>query len=378
MKGPLSFLLTCLTVIVAGNSLSGQVTYVFLGSFNRDRAKDGIYVYALDTTSGKLTRVAAANGVRNPSYLALSPGGRVVYACTDSKTPGAGSVSSFAFDPQHHTLTFLNSRSSGGENPVYLTVDKSGKWLVNANYTEGGISVFPLGEDGTIGPMAQLVRHAGSSVHKDRQDRSHVHACVFPPGSDHVLSADLGADQVRCYVFDSACDEPLQTCEAVSVNCVPGSGPRHIRFHPNGKFAYCIEELSGTVSAYTYENGQLHGLQRTNTHPADVVSGYESADIQISPDGKFLYASNRGMENNIAVFSIGDEGTLQPVAYTPAGGTHPRNFSIDPTGRFLIVANVVSENVVVFKRDPATGCLQQTGYEAGIPHVTSVLIKQYR
>lgn len=184
MKRSILFVLISVFTI---NSLLAQNTYVFLGSFNWDQSKEGIYVYELDKTSGKLTKVTTVKGIRNPSYLALSPNGRFLYACTDSKTLGAGSVSSFKFDPQLKTLNFLNSQRSGGENPVYLTVHKSGKWLVNANYTEGSVSVFPLLENGTIDYMAQNLQYSEGSIDEDRQDRSHIHSSIFAPEFDYIF-----------------------------------------------------------------------------------------------------------------------------------------------------------------------------------------------
>ncbi|HYH14612.1 MAG TPA: lactonase family protein [Flavisolibacter sp.] len=352
-----------------------QSTFVFFGSFNWDKNKEGIYVYELNTKSGQLTKVSSVTGVHNPSYLTVSPNGRFVYACTESKTANAGSVSSFQFDLQNRTLTFLNSQRSGGENPVYVNVHENGKWLVNANYTQGSVSVYPLLANGTIDSSAQNIQYTEGSINEGRQDRSHIHAAVFSPQQNYLFLPDLGADMIRSYAFNNDQKAPLHSKGFTSA--VPGSGPRHFTFHPNGKYAYCIEELSGTISAYIYRNGALDSLQRIATHPAALLEGYESADIHLSPDGRFLYATNRGQENNIAIFSVRKDGRLKPVGYQSTFGNHPRTFAVDPSGQFLIVTNVVSENVVVFKRNRKTGLLKKVEQDIHITNVSCVKMQRY-
>jgi 6-phosphogluconolactonase len=358
-------------------NLQAQNFYVFFGSFNKDKQTEGIYVYQLDTISGKLSKITAVKNLLNPSFLTLSPNGKYLYACTESKTPNAGSVSSFEFDPINKTLTFINSQKSGGENPVYLTVHKNGKWLINGNYTQGSVSVFPLSYNGSIGPIAQNFQFSEGSINPDRQTRSHIHATVFSPDYNYVFLPDLGADKIKCFQFDDSKKEPLQIAENSFTNVTLGSGPRHFAFHPNGKFAYCIEELSGTVDAYKYENGKLDSIQRINTHSEKFKKDFESSDIHISPEGKFLYASNRGEENNIAIFSIQDNGKLKTLGYQSTKGKHPRVFAIDPTGKFLIVTNAISGNVFVFRRDSKTGLLKKIGKQLKIKSVSCVQIKEY-
>ncbi|HFK5569620.1 TPA: lactonase family protein [Elizabethkingia meningoseptica] len=351
-----------------------QTTYVFFGSFNWDKNAEGIYVYELDMNSGKLSRVTSVRNILNPSYLTLSPDGKYVFACTESKTKNAGSVSSFEFNPEKKTLTYINSQKSGGENPVYITVHKNGKWLINGNYTEGSASVYPVSENGMIQPYVQNFKFSERSVNPGRQERAHIHSTVFSPDYQYVLMPDLGADKIRGYRFENDKQEPLS--EIPFTLAVPGSGPRHFTFHPNGKFAYCIEEMGGAVSAYTYEDGKLNNLQRINTHPDTYKGDYESSDIHISPDGRYLYASNRGKENNIAIFSVQKDGTLKTVGYQPVKGKHPRVFTIDPTGKFLIVANTGSGKAVAFKRNPETGLLKKTG-KTKIENVSTVQVREY-
>ncbi|HAY3544420.1 TPA: lactonase family protein [Elizabethkingia anophelis] len=368
-------LIAVLTVAVfASVHLYSQNTYVFFGSFNWDKKAEGLYVYQLNINSGKLTKVTSVRGILNPSYLTLSPDGKYVFACTESKTEEAGSVSSFEFNPDKRTLTYINSQKSGGENPVYITVHKSGKWLINGNYTEGSASVYPVSENGIIQPYVQNFQFSEGSVDSGRQDRAHIHSTVFSPDYRYVFMPDLGADKIRAYRFDQDKKEPLT--EIPFTQTVPGSGPRHFTFHPNGKFAYYIEEMGGAVSAYTYKEGKLNNLQRINTHSDQYKEGFESSDIHISPDGRYLYASNRGKENNIAIFSIQADGTLKTVGYQSTGGKHPRVFTIDPTGKFLIAANTGSGRAVVFKRNPETGLLNKTG-KAKIENVSTVQVREY-
>lgn len=373
MKNTLSLIALFLTCIY----LYSQNTYVFFGSFNRDKTSEGVYVYQLDTIKGKLNKVTSLRGILNPSFLTLSPNGKYIFACTESKTPGAGSVSSFKFNPEDGKLTFINSQKSGGENPVYVTVHKNGKWLFNANYTEGSASVYPLSEDGTIHPYVQNFQFSEGSINKQRQDRSHIHAAVFSPDFSQVFLTDLGADKIRVYMFDSSANEPLHPSKTPYVSTTLGAGPRHFTFHPNGKFAYSIEEMGGAVNAYRYENSTLESIQRIDTHNDQYKEEFESSDIHISPDGKFLYASNRGDENNIAIFSILENGTLKNIGYQPTFGKQLRVFDIDETGKFLIVTNASSGDAFVFRRNPETGLLKKVGKRTKIKGVSCVKIRKY-
>ncbi|WP_276381707.1 lactonase family protein [Flavobacterium sp. H4147] len=357
-------------------SAFSQNTYVFLGSYNRDKSAEAIQIYQLDTLNGKLTKVTSAKNIINPSYLTVSPNGKYVYACTDTKTPNAGSVSSFEFNPENKTLTFLNSQRSVGENPVYVSVHKNGKWLANANYTEGSVSVYPLLENGKIDSIVQNFQYMDGSTHKERQTRSHVHSAVFSPECDFLFLPDLGADKIRCYAFDSNLKKPLVETQNPFTKTDLEAGPRHFTFHPNQKFGYCIEEMAGQISVYKYENGILNKIQRIATHPDNIKEGFESSDIHISPDGKFLYATNRGKENNIAIFSIDENGLLKNIGYQSTLGKHPRIFAIDESGKFLVATNVTTGNIIVFKRDLKTGLLRKTGKQIKMENVSCVQIKK--
>ncbi len=361
-----------------GTSLYSQKQFVFFGSYNWDKGSEAVYVYELDNDTGKLSKVASSSDVINPGYITVSSDGKYIYASSDAKTPNYGTVSSFAFDPDKKSLSFLNQQKTGGENPVYVNVDKSGKWLINATYNQATISVFPLLENGKIDSIAQHFKFTeGSGVNPTRQEKSHTHSAVFAPDYTTVLFADLGADKILQYPFDASQNKPLIYNQSTFINTKPESGPRHITFSKNGKLVYSIEELAGMISVYDFSNNTLKEIQRIATHPDKITEGFESSDVHISPDGKFLYATNRGKENNIAIFKVLNDGKLESIGYKKTGGKHPRTFVIDETGKFIIVTNVISQDVTVFKRNLETGMLKKVGKPVKIKNVTCVKIKMY-
>ena len=361
-----------------GTSLYSQKQFVFFGSYNWDKGSEAVYVYELDNDTGKLSKVASSSDVINPGYITVSSDGKYIYASSDAKTPNYGTVSSFAFDADKKSLTFLNQQKTRGENPVYVNVDKSGKWLINATYNQATISVFPLLDNGKIDSIAQHFKFTeGSGVNPKRQEKAHTHSVVFSPDSKTVLFADLGADKILQYPFDASQNPPLIDNKSTFINTKPGSGPRHITFSKNGKLVYSIEELAGMISVYDFSNNTLKEIQRIATHPDKITEGFESSDVHISPDGKFLYATNRGKENNIAIFKVLNDGKLESIGYKKTGGKHPRTFAIDETGKFIIVTNVISQDVTVFKRNLETGMLKKVGKPVKINHPTCVKIKMY-
>ncbi|MDJ1499005.1 lactonase family protein [Xanthocytophaga agilis] len=364
------FKLLLVFIIIFLQTLGGfaQNFYLFIGTFTGPAGGDGIHVYRFDSKAGTLTKVSNTQKLVNPSYLTVSPDGKFVYSCTESRLPGSGNVSCFAFSKQTGVLTFVNKQPCGGDNPVYVAEHSSRKWLISGSYTGTSITVFPLANDGSILPAGQIIRYTDSTIVNQRDNKSHIHATVFAPDEKFVFVPDLGADKIRCFSFDALVTKPLQFASTPATYVVPGSGPRHFVFHPNKKFAYCAEELSGTVAAYTYTNGKLDSIQRILAHEAATPSPYASADIHISPDGRFLYVSNRAKENTIAIFKIDQKsGKLTSIGYESTYGEHPRNFMIDPTGRYLLVANEISNSVVVLKRDRKTGLLTKTNTTINIP-----------
>lgn len=353
-------------------------SYLFVGSYTGGKPDTGIYLYELNPKSGQLKKISTVNNITNPSFLTISPNGNYLYACTDTKIPNAGSVSAFLIDSINGKLVFVNKQASGGENPVYLTVHKSNKFIVNGNYTQGNVSVFTANQNGSLNPYSQLIQFKDSSINKTRQDKAHIHATIFLPNNDFIFLPDLGSDKIRIFKFDSSVTKPVILTNDYTVKTFAGSGPRHFTFHPNSKFAYCIEELSGMLSVYSYSNGILDSIQRLFSYSKKQIS-YASADIHISPDGLFLYTSNRGeKENTIAIFSINPtNGKLNLIGHQQTYGEHPRNFTIDPTGNFLLVANQITNNIVVFKRNLKTGLLIKTNNDIKVKNPSCLQLRNY-
>ncbi len=348
--------------------ISAQEYYLFAGTYTSGKSK-GIYVYKFNTNSGEIQLVSNTDSCSNPSYLAVSPNGNFLYAVNETGRENPGRVSAFSFDKSSGKLSLLNQQLSGGDDPCYITTDQSGKWIVVGNYSGGNLSAFPVNKDGSLAPYSQLIQHKGSSANKQRQEKAHVHSTFFSPDQQFVLAPDLGMDKIMIYQFNPAAKKPLTPAKIPFTTAAPGSGPRHLAFHPNKKYAYLMEEMSGAVTAFAYNKGVLKTFQTIATHPADFKGQPGSADIHVSPDGKFLYASNRGDENNLAIFSIdATSGKLTSAGYQPVRGAQPRNFIIDPTGKYLLVANQRTNNIVVYKRDMETGLLQATPQQIEIPN----------
>nr|WP_294858887.1 lactonase family protein [uncultured Fluviicola sp.] len=372
----LKILFLFLLVNLSSFSQPGK-TVLFVGTYTDNKPDSGIYIYEFNSSTGELTGISQGSNITNPSFLTISPNGNYIYACTDTKMPNEGSVSAFQFDSISGTLNFLNKQPSGGENPVYLTTSENNEFVINANYTAGSVSVFSTNADGSLNPFSQLVPFSGSSINSRRQEKAHIHATVFSPDFKYIFFPDLGSDKIRVFEFDPAEKQPLKVIEKLDVTAIPGSGPRHFIFHPDKPFTYCIEELSGTISAFKVENGKLDSIQRIFSY-SNLQEDYNSADIHISPDGLFLYTSNRLYENTLSIFSIDQtNGTLKLVAHQSTLGDNPRNFVIDPSGRFLIVANQVSNKLIVFKRNPETGLLTKTGNEIAVKNPTCLKMRNY-
>lgn len=347
-----------------------QKYFLFIGSYTGSGSK-GIYVYKFDAATGNIEFISNTEGVVNPSYLTISYNGKFIYSCTETRTENAGSISSFSFDRKNGKLQFLNKQSTGGDNPVYVSTHKSGKWVVCGNYTGGSVSAFRINKDGSLLPASQVINHSGKSVDRERQDKPHVHSTVFSPDYNHLYVPDLGLDKVMIYKFSKQLSQPLKLAIQPFVLTTPGSGPRHFAFHPNGKFAYLAEEMGGSVAVYAFNNGRLDSIQRIPTHPTATKGPFSAADIHVSPGGQFLYVTNRGKENNIAIFSIDlKKGKLTSIGYDSTLGEVPRNFIIEPSGKYLLVANQLSGNIVIFKRNKQTGLLQATGKQIKVPEVS--------
>jgi 6-phosphogluconolactonase len=348
--------------------VNAQEYYLFVGTYTTGKSK-GIYVFKFNAANGEASWVSNTDSCTNPSFLAVAPNGKHIYAVNETGRDKPGRVSAFSFDKTSGKLGLINQQLSGGDDPCFITTDQSGKWAIVGNYSGGNLSAFPINSNGSISPYSQLIQHTGSSANKQRQEKAHVHSTFFAPDNQYVLVPDLGMDKVMAYQFNPASQKPLTPAAKPFTTVAPGSGPRHLAFHPNKKYAYLIEEMSGAVTAYNYQNGTLNSIQTIATHPADFTGQPGSADIHVSPDGKFLYASNRGSENNLAIFSIDQaNGKLAGKGYQAIPGEQPRNFIIDPTGNYLLVANQRTNNIVIYKRDKQTGLLQQTLQQVEVPN----------
>lgn len=340
---------------------SGQENYLVIGTYTGGKS-EGIYVYKFNSADGSY-KAASHVHTSNPSYVAISPDQQFVYAVLENagNNGKGGEISAFSFNKSTGTLTYINQQPTGGDHPCYVEIDKTGKWIVAGNYSSGSLSVLPVKNDGSLGAATTHIQHEGSGANKQRQEKPHVHCTLFSTDNKFLFVPDLGIDKVMIYAFDAATGK-LTPAKQPFAKSVDGAGPRHFTFHPNNKYAYLIEELSGTVVAYKYKKGSLKNLQRISTMPAGDTSFAGSADIHVSPDGKFLYASNRSNSNTIAIFSINPKnGRLSMAGHQSTLGKTPRNFNFDPTGEFLLVGNQNEDQIVIFKRDKQTGLLTDTG-----------------
>jgi len=282
--------------------------YLFIGTYTSGKS-EGIYVYKFNTNTGEFKFVSSAKA-DNPSYLAVSPDEKYVYAVNENGND-KGSIAAYSFDKKTGTLTYLNKQPSGGDHPCFVSVDSKGRWVVAGNYTGGSLALLPVNTDGSLAPPKQVIKHEGHGVNKDRQEKPHVHSTNFSPDYKYLFVPDLGLDKVMIYSFDNKNGE-LKTSSPAFVETKPGSGPRHFAFHPSGKYAYLMTEMAGNVEAFAYDkHGGLKSIQSISAIPAGYTGSVGSADIHVSPDGKFLYASNRGESNTIAIFSIGEDGKLK-------------------------------------------------------------------
>jgi 6-phosphogluconolactonase len=341
-------------------SQGNNKTYpLLIGSYTSSGTNDGIYVYDFNGQTGEFNIKSKVSGEENPTYLAVSNDGKHVYAVNEVKN---GGISSFLFNPTSGKLTYLNRVGSGGAGPCYVSVDDKNKYVFAGNYGSGSLSAIPLKEDGSLGAGPQFIQNEGSSIDKGRQQGPHVHCTVLSPDNHYLLTSDLGTDKVSIYQFDaSKVSQPLSPAEPPFVSVKAGSGPRHITFHPNSKYAYLIQEMGAMITVFDYKNGQLVEKQTITMLAPDFNGKVGAADIHISPDGKFLYGSNRGNANELVIYSINKKGLLSYVGRQPAQGKVPRNFAIDPSGNFLLVANQDSNEIIIFNRDKKTGLLTPTG-----------------
>ena len=390
-----SLLIASFIFSVAGGSAvkaaANHKYLVFVGTYTAKTESKGIYAYEFDSDSGKLTPKGVAVETPDPSWVAVHPSGKFLYAVNEAGKSSA--VSSFAIDAKNGRLTLLNQLPSLGEDPCYLSFDKTGKYLFVANYSSGTIAVFPILADGRLGEHTAMLKDQGATgPNKERQEGPHAHWIETPPkGNGIVFVADLGLDKVLIYPFDPktgslTSDKLATSAKSVSeirgwsVTLSPGTGPRHVAFSRDGRFflgrfLYVLGELQSTVTVFKSpgpNDDNFHSVQRISTLPSGFSGRNDAAEIAIHPNGKSLYASNRG-HDSIAVFAIDPKnGRLKLVSDVPTGGKEPRHFAIDPSGKYLLAENQFSNKIVVFKIDASTGGLTPTGQAVEVPSPVNI------
>ncbi|MDA0746326.1 MAG: lactonase family protein [bacterium] len=363
--------------------MSGQnseTLLVYVGTYTRKEAhvegkSRGIHIYRMDLSSGKMAFVNTCPGVVNPSFLDLHPNGEYLYSVSEvaeaDGKPGGG-ISALSIDPETGELTLLNQQSSVGQGPCYVSVEATGRYVLVANYGSGSVAMLPIRQNGALGEASGFVQHEGSSVNPSRQAGPHAHSILPGPENRYAFAADLGLDQIVAYEMDLEAGK-LTSVEPAKAQA--GCGPRHFDFHPNGRFAYLINELNSTTIVYAYDssNGSMREIQTISTVPEGYTETNYCADIHVAPSGRFVYGSNRG-HDSIVIFKVDEEtGKLTTVGYEPTQGEYPRNFGIDPTGQFLLAANQNSDSIVVFRADSDSGTLTPTGQVVEAP--TPVCVK---
>jgi len=365
-------LVLCLAAAHGGQETEAKpgTLRVYVGTYTW-KASKGIYAMELDLATGKLTAPELAAEATNPTFLAIHPTQRFLYAVGEiGNFAGrrSGAVSAFAIAPDSPKLKPLNQQPSGGAGPCHVTVDKEGKNLLVANYGGGSVAVLPIAADGSLKEPSCTIQHKGTGPDPKRQEGPHAHSINLDPAGRFAFAADLGLDKLLIYRLDPA-KGTLTPNDPPSASVAPGAGPRHFAFHPNGRFAYVINEMAATVTAFAYdaERGALKELQTVPTLPAEFGGRRSTAEVVVHPSGKFLYGSNRG-HDSIALFGIDAEtGKLAPAGHQSTLGNEPRNFAIEPAGAWLLAANQNSNSVIVFRIDPKTGALSATGAKADIP-----------
>ena len=354
MKNIYAFLLSIFALITI--QAQDNKFNLIVGTYTKNCESKGIYVYEFDSNTANFILKNSTENIYNPSYLTVSSDNKFVYSVSenDKKTK----INAFGFNSKTGKLDFLNAQDPKGLNSCYIINDE--KNVITANYSSGSISVLGKNADGSIGDVKQLVEHTGKSINANRQEAAHAHMVCFSPDKKYVLANDLGTDKVYVYQYNPNSATEVLTLKS-SIDVKPGSGPRHLIFSKDGKYVYLLQEMNGTLTSFSYANGILTKVSETTVVASDFKGDIGAADIHISPDGKFLYATNRGTANDISVFKILKKGKLEFVQRTSTLGKGPRNFNIDPTGNYLLVGHQYTNEIVIFKRDKKSGMLTDTG-----------------
>lgn len=354
-----------------------QPGQVYIGTYTRDEGwvhgkGDGIYRAAINGNGASLAMADSTNNIVNPTFLALSPDRKNLYAVSEIMPGDDDTGFVYAFAIEHdQSLRFINRLPSNGLAPAHISVDPTGRLVFASNYVGGVVSVYKRNEDGSIS-LLQTLQHKGSGPHPN-QDGSHVHMAKVSPDHTYLYVPDLGADKIWSYRIDPKSPKLIPT-EQGSVNLAPGAGPRHMDFHPGLHLAYVVNELNSTISLFSYspKDGVLEEIENISTLPNDFKEWNSTADIHVHPNGKFLYASNRG-HNSIVIFALDDEGRMSLVGHTPTRGEIPRNFVIHPSGDYLYVANQNTDTIEIFSIDPESGTLSFTGNKLDVPTPVCIL-----
>nr|WP_298991201.1 lactonase family protein [uncultured Polaribacter sp.] len=375
IKNSILFLITILFFCGCKTNSKENKTLLFVGSFTDKKPGEGIHIYEFNEETGNAILKFTLNSITNTSFQKLSSNGKFLYSVVDSQMKYNGKIAAFKVDINSVKIDLLNVQDCGGVNPAHLAIDKTGKYLTNSNYSDGSLSLFRINSNGSLSKNLQTLKFKDSSIIKSSQKSSHIHSSNFSPNNKYLFAHDLGADKIRKFTFNTS-EEKLKNLQEIRVK--PGSGPRHFTFHPNGRFGYGINELSGTIDAYQYKNGNLIWIEDYQTYQQK-QNIYRAADIHISADGNFLYVSNREpKENSIVVFVINKEnGKLQLIEHKDTGGIHPRNFAISPSEKFLLVANQFSNNIVIFKRDLKSGRLTKLTNQIIVNSPSSLQLYSY-
>ena len=364
-----------ITVFVILDIVPAQTRDIIYAGTSSTRGSKGIYVFEFDRIQGKMIELQTVTEGSSPGFMALSPDRKMIYSIYGKGTlpDGNGSVMAFKIDRITGLLTKVNEQSAGGKGPAHISVDPKGRFAYVSNYGDGTLSVLPINKDGSLAKASDFIKHSGSSVVVGRQEGSHIHSAIPSADGRFLYVSDLGIDKIMIYkVGENGKLTPADVPFSISSS---GSGPRHFTIHPNGKFAYSAEEISSTVASFRVnkKNGALNPIERLDMLPKGFTERNSAADIHFSPDGKFLYASNRGHESLVIYKANSRNGKLTLVGHEGTGGKHPRNFMIDKNGEFALTGNQNTDNIVIFKRDKQTGKLMPTGDQAMVPAVTCLI-----
>lgn len=371
-------LASLVALMLAGGSENGEARkeIVYVGTYS-GRGSQGLYVFEFDRRTGQMTNIQTVSDRAGPNFQALHPEGTHLYSVSgepfSDDTPGHGTITAYRIDQETGKLARIGEQSTEGQGPAHVSVDPRGRFAYVSNFSSGSLSVFMIKEDGSLTEAVEVVQHEGSSVNEQRQSSSHVHSIISSPDGRFIYVSDMGTDEIMIYAVDQNTGA-LSPARDASVEATPGAGPRHFTLHPERELAYSLQQISSTVAAYRVDpsTGALTRIQRVDLLPDSFKGDNQAADVHISPDGAFLYASNRG-HNSLVIYKIDKEtGELSLIDHEPTRGRHPRNFMVDEKGEFVLVANRDDDEVVIFRRDQETGRLSYIHKRAHIPMAVCV------